>query len=439
MAHRIIPPYLTISENQLLKTTYDINMYEKLVQFVTNLNDSHPMQTIKLHHQQLMNWMIYMTPKLIDTEQFTYNLATRCRWILSGRSDFPICRFCHKSFGMNRNMPIRYDYSEWCSNKCRQTDPIVVARTKATKKRNHGDENYCNVEKAKQTFIDHFGVSNPNKCRSVREKIENTNLVNYGYKCVFKSPIIQEQIRQTNLERRGVASPLSDPIVRAKGILVWIDKYGVDHPSKSPIVREKTKQKFIDHYGVDNNMKSKDGLEYWQTCFKEKYGVINPGQVPEIRDRQRKKYAYDNIQFDSGPELALYIMLKDYNIAFEYQPNEPLLYEHNGKQHLYFPDFKVNGQFIEIKGDQFFDDSGKMICPYRHKKMTDNEYEDLCAAFEAKHQCMLDNNVVILRYKDYKPFLDYVAQKYGKDYLKQFRVQRKKNQEKSEQTLTDLI
>ena len=414
-------------------------MYEKLVQFVTNLTDSRPMQTIRLHHQQLMDWMIHMTPKLIDNDQFKYDLSTRCRWILSGRSDFPICRFCHKPFGMNRNMPIRYDYSEWCSNKCRQTDPIVVARTKATKKRNHGNENYCNVEKAKQTFIDHFGVSNPNKCRSVREKVENTNLTNYGYKCVFESPIIQEQIRQTNIKNRGVASPLSDPIVRAKGIKTWLKNHGVDHPFKSPIIQEKIKQKLIEHFGVDNNMKSKDGLKYWQQCFKEKYGIDNPAKVPEIRKKIRRKYIYDDIQFDSAPELVFCIWLKDHNIPFEYQPNESFSYEFNGKQHLYFPDFKVNGQFIEIKGDHFFDSSGKMICPYRHKNMTDKEYEDICAQFEAKHQCMLANDVVILCYKDYKPFLDYVSQKYGKDYLKQFRVQRKKEQMESEQTSTNLV
>ena len=37
---------------------------------------------------------------------------------------------------------------------------------------------------------------------------------------------------------------------------------------------------------------------------------------------------------------------------------------------------------------------------------------------EAKHQCMLKNNVVILTSKEIKKYLDYVEQTYGKGYLK---------------------
>lgn len=122
------------------------------------------------------------TPMLKDTESFSVDLQTRCRWILSGRSDFPVCRFCGKKFGFTRNLQVRYDYSEWCSNKCRQTDPIVVARTKATKFKNHGDENYCNADKIAQTFLKKYGVSNPNKLKAVRDKIEQTNIERYGFK-----------------------------------------------------------------------------------------------------------------------------------------------------------------------------------------------------------------------------------------------------------------
>ena len=40
---------------------------------------------------------------------------------------------------------------------------------------------------------------------------------------------------------------------------------------------------------------------------------------------------------------------------------------------------------------------------------------------EAKHQCMIDNNVVILKSKEMKKYIDYVEQKYGRSYLKQFK------------------
>ena len=77
------------------------------------------------------------------------------------------------------------------------------------------------------------------------------------------------------------------------------------------------------------------------------------------------------------------------------------------------PDFKVDGQFIELKGDQFFKD-GKMQNPYDHS-------QDLL--YEAKHQCMIKNNVKILRPVDYQKYVDYITAKYGKTYLKQFKTQ----------------
>lgn len=40
---------------------------------------------------------------------------------------------------------------------------------------------------------------------------------------------------------------------------------------------------------------------------------------------------------------------------------------------------------------------------------------------EAKHQCMLKSNVIVLKGRDVKQYLDYVDQKYGKSYLKQFK------------------
>jgi hypothetical protein len=38
-----------------------------------------------------------------------------------------------------------------------------------------------------------------------------------------------------------------------------------------------------------------------------------------------------------------------------------------------------------------------MYCPYRYPEWTDEYYEWKCGLYEAKHQCMLENGVVILR------------------------------------------
>lgn len=425
MSNRVQPVYLSVTENPLIQSQHDYAMYELLIQILTDTTISKPLYMIKQHQLALLDWIYELTPKLKDSDAFTYNVSTRCRWILSGLLDFPICQFCGKPFGMNRDMPVRYDYSNWCSNRCRQANPIVVARTKQTKLLNHGDPNYCNADKAKQTFLEHYGVTNPNKCKKIRDKLEQTNLAKYGSKCVFSSQIIKEQIRQTNIERYGVASTLANAEIREKGKKTMLERYGVEYSAQSEQVKQKAKQTFLEHYGVDNNMKSKEGLMYWQKCFRAKYGVSNPYHMPEMLKKMRRKYFYDNTYFDSAPELAFYIWLKDNNIDFIFHPDESFEYESNNKKHLYFPDFRIgNDMYIEIKGDQFFK-NGQMVCPYHGKQIDDTKYMLLCEIFDAKYRCMLQNDVIILRYTEYCMFLLYVRRKYGNRYLSNFRVNKK--------------
>jgi hypothetical protein len=84
-------------------------------------------------------------------------------------------------------------------------------------------------------------------------------------------------------------------------------------------------------------------------------------------------------------------------------------YEYDGAEHKYYPDFRIDGQLIEIKGSHFFenkDPNGKMVNPYDHS---------LDALYEAKHQCMIANNVHII--VDCNEQIRYVSTKYGADFL----------------------
>ena len=53
-----------------------------------------------------------------------------------------------------------------------------------------------------------------------------------------------------------------------------------------------------------------------------------------------------------------------------------------------------------------------MVCPWDHT---------LDELYEAKHQCMIQNNIIILTFKDYYKYLEYIYEKYGVDYLKSFK------------------
>lgn len=209
------------------------------------------------------------------------------------------------------------------------------------------------------------------------------------------------------------------------GIFYGFHKYCCNRCAQKDIETQLTIQNTLKmHFGenVKTSLQIKQIREKIKQTNLLKYGNENAGASTIIQKKIKKRYIYNNIYFHSAPELAFYIYLKDNNIDFQYHSNEYFEYIFNGNKHRYYPDFKINGQFIEIKGDQFFDKNGKMKAPFKSHFKTDNEYEIACKQYETKYKCMLDNNVKILRNIDYQKYIDYIDKKYGKNYLKQFKT-----------------
>lgn len=100
-------------------------------------------------------------------------------------------------------------------------------------------------------------------------------------------------------------------------------------------------------------------------------------------------------------EFKVYDFLTEHNIPFEYQPTISIPYECEGTHHTYHPDFLVGDRIVEVKGDNFFrinEETGKEEMYLTWKgDLSDEEYEWKCKVMEAKHQCMIANDVIILR------------------------------------------
>lgn len=95
----------------------------------------------------------------------------------------------------------------------------------------------------------------------------------------------------------------------------------------------------------------------------------------------------DGILFNSKAEVAFYDFLIKEHIPFVAHPTEFLTYEYAGKTHRYFPDFIVNGKYVEIKGEHLLDEHGNLINPW------DRKNDDI---LKAKQKCMTDNDVIII-------------------------------------------
>ncbi len=194
-----------------------------------------------------------------------------------------------------------------------------------------------------------------------------------------------------------------------------MEKWGVPIPFMAKENQEKLKFNNIKKYGVENAFQRKDVKEKIKNTNKERYGaeVFNQSEYRNMLGFNSflKKYKYNNMYFDSSWELAFWLYCADHKITIS-KETERFEYDFNGTKHYYYPDFKIPCGLIEIKGTHLIRDD-KWINPY-------SEVDD--GLFEAKHQCALRNNVIIISEKDMKRILIYIKNKYGKNYLKSYQI-----------------
>lgn len=262
-------------------------------------------------------------------------------------------------------------YYSHCSVKCAGLDKDVQLLKENTCINHFGVKHPAQSDiiqsKMINTNLERRGVKNPAQDPNVKLKMINTNLERYGVNYITMNPDVQKKIVQTNLERYGVKCTLQDSKVKNKIIQTNLERRGVKYPAQDPKVYEKFKQ----------------------TCL-ETFGYCFPAQSPQMRAFRRKQIKYDGLIFDSSWEVNVYQYCKDNNISCIYQPDITFEYKYDGKTHIYQPDFLIDGKLYEVKGNHFFkdnDSNNEMINPFNR---------DLDGIFEAKHQCIIDNNVIVL-------------------------------------------
>jgi len=250
-----------------------------------------------------------------------------------------------------------------------------------------------------------YGVRSPNQLENIKKKKEESYLKHYGVSNPNKSKKVRDKTKKTCLEKYGVDNPNKNKEIQNKKKSTCLRRYGVENPSQVQWVQEKKNKTTKNHYGVEHPLQNKNLREKAKQTTKEHYGVEFPVHSPFLRKKQYKKYKYNNEEFDSSWELAVWIWAQDNNIKIQREP-VALQYEKDGKIHYYYPDFKIEEKLVEIKGDHFFDENNNLINPFNSELL------------EEKEACMSFYNVEIWKYENMLPILEYIYKKYGKDYIK---------------------
>ena len=294
-----------------------------------------------------------------------------------------------------------------CGNRCSFKNLIIGYRHHCSPDCFRRDNEY--IESYKKKLSDIQTNKTDEEKKVIKEKRENTNKKKFGKKYYSQTKEWIDSVNKTCLKRYGKefyqcgenwkeivkntwSNKSDEELLNHKNKIKTTtkDRYGVDNYSSLVECREKVIQTNQEKYGVDNYTKTNECIEKMKLTCQEKYGVDNYAQTFEFAKYHRKRIEYDGITFDSSWEVIVYKYCKENNIDCIYQPDITFEYEYDGKNHIYHPDFLINDQLYEIKGDQFFD-GDKMICPYDRSK-------DML--YEMKHQCMLKNDVIILRNAD---------------------------------------
>lgn len=380
-------------------------------------------------YKGLFNWINSSLPILADG---VYQLRTKCHWIFNGLTDFPICPVCGQQTNyIGKNVKINVGYPTSCCKQCMYKNdernnkkdqtmiakyggrsPLcskeILAKAQATSLKNHGAKSsFCRESDVYGHLFDRVSerlnrkIINASQIPGHAEKCQETNFKRHGDPNYRN----REKLIETNLSRRGVPYTTMDPEIQSKIKQTFMNRYGVDNPFKSEKVKAKIRESTLKHLGV----------EFSQQC-------------PDIMRKSRKKYKYKDMTFDSKTELAYYIYMTDAGYSVNYAHDIVFKYEFDGIQHVYHPDFLIISPcgdkfLVEIKGDQFFNNDGTMKIPYRNKNWSDEKYIKRCQQEEAKHQCMIQNNVKIIRHlsDEMKIVFRYIKTKYGPCYLDTFK------------------
>ena len=312
-------------------------------------------------------------------------------------------------------------YRKFCSTACVSRGSVeTIANTKKTR---YGNSHYVNPQKAKTTCLDKYGVEHPSQLDSVKDKIKQTNVLRYGYECAAKSDIAKKHYKDTCRRKYGVDSHNQLESVKQLKEVTYINRYGVSNPNQSDDIIAKRIQTRIQRYGSYLN---DDILRKMQATCMDKYGVAHALQYPAFLEKYKQTclakygvetnlqlthemalYKYNDVLFDSSWEVAYYIWLMDNQIQFSYHPS-PIKYEIDGKIHFYFPDFIVNGEYVELKGPHLINSMHELINPITKQVL----YE--------KTQCLRDHNVKLIT--DCKEYLQYVKRKYGTNFIQQCKL-----------------
>lgn len=225
---------------------------EQMIKDLNELMDKHPDNYVRMLHSKCYKDKYGKYVEYIDNYAPTYlsnpkyQFITKIYWVLHNITEFPLCKHCGKPITRNVMSGIKGYSSDYCSPSCSQAsdehqekmrklalekygcESIVGSKIVREKIINKFKENVKNnpnfykdrAEKSKQSCMEKYGVSHPQKVKDIRARTLETHKKNmlkkYGVEFPLQSKEIMDKIIIRNREKYGTDFPLQNKEYQTK-------------------------------------------------------------------------------------------------------------------------------------------------------------------------------------------------------------------------------
>ena len=265
--------------------------------FIFNLHGGQLSESyIKKNYYDFYTFLNETYPKDILFKEKVY-------WFKNKIETYPVCLECGKRLKINEG------YGVYCSKECANKSKYRTLKTKNTKLKRYGDENFVNSEKAKQTCLERYGVINGGGTFQSQEKIKQTLKKHYGVEHALQNKQLLEKSKHTCLERFG-----KDNFNKTKESKIrYLDKLFVEK-----LLNER-KKTCIERYNTDSYSKTTEYKKKYKETSLKRFGVDSYTKTKEYKERAYQTKKKNHTFNSSSIEKEFELYLKENQIEYKTQ------------------------------------------------------------------------------------------------------------------------
>lgn len=267
---------------------------------------------------------------------------------------------------------------KWRETKIIEDPDFVKKQTlksKQTKLKRYGDENYNNIEKQKQTVKLKYDVSNISQIPGVQDKVKETNIKKFGAIHAMKTEEYLNKAKNSCLKKYGVEWAMQNSEIKAKAAQTCVERYGIACGAHKHLKNlENLNADFISkNFIVKGDLRYHEALEYfgYKSTITPILGILDESGI-----RYNIKKRCSLLETDFLNELSYFLeidILRQYKL-------KPFNYRADG----YIDN--INFKFKTFK----FSDKDKVVIEflgdYWHGKPNNSELTYFGESFENLHK-----------------------------------------------------